>query len=202
LTLLGAIHSAGLTDIENREDHTIRSLPPVAFYSGASHDVLITGVTGYRTFDQHIQTVRGLLDRGCHVYILILDPRSPVAISLSSGEKKDIPAEISATLDIIRRQRLPSNPAFHIRFMQRRPPYTSVMVDGDAAPTGAVPRDSAGRVRVQPAASFESQHQGIVLQFAKRSYAPAGGFDYFAPDLRREWSEATEDTSLLTSVVV
>jgi ATPase subunit of ABC transporter with duplicated ATPase domains len=56
------------------------------------------------------------------------------------------------------------------------------MTDGDIAPTGSTPRDSGGRVRVQPAASFESQHKGIVLQFAKRPHPPVGGFDYFAQD--------------------
>jgi hypothetical protein len=39
--------------------------------------------------------------------------------------------------------------------------------------------------------------KGIVLQLAKRRYPPVGGFDYFARDLRQEWSKAEENPSLL-----
>ena len=75
--------------------------------------------------------------------------------------------------------------------MQRMPPFQAVMIDGDiSAPEGSTPQDLDGLIRVQPLSQYGTGHRGVVLQFRKtipNIDTPAGGFDYFAQDLRKQW---------------
>jgi hypothetical protein len=70
------------------------------------------------------------------------------------------------------------------------------MIDGDVAPTGVQPNDQEGQIRVQPYTLFSTGHEGVVFQFKKKLHVP-GAFDYFAEDLRNQWSKhAKEDPKL------
>ena len=188
-TLLHAVTRAGLFDIENREDESIQSLPPIELYRAARSEVLITGITGYRTFDQHIAVLKQLLDKGRKVYVLLLSPTCSDAIALTSVESKNIPAEIEQALDMANRAGLFAMKGFEVRLVDKKLPYTAVMVDGDLSPLGNEPADDDGQLRIQPSTFLKTQHRGLVIQLVNTPQK--SGFDYFAGDLRAIWMSAS-----------
>lgn len=189
-TLLEAVTRAGLFDIENREDESIQSLPPVAFYKTATAEVLITGITGYRTFDQHIAIIETLLKAGKRVRVLLLNPKCEDAKAMTETEQKDIPAEIEQALDMAARGGLFAMPGFEVALVDQKLPYTAVMIDGDLCPLGSNPLDGNGQLRIQPSTLFKTQHRGLVIQL--QNTAAKSGFDYFADDLRNVWKTALQ----------
>ena len=189
-TLLQAVTRAGLFDIENREDESIQSLPPVELYKTAQTEILITGITGYRTFDQHVAVLEGLLHRGKRVRVLLLSADSADAQALTPLEQKDIPAEIEQALDMANKAGLFQLRGFEVRLVAEKLPYTAVMVDGDLCPLGTHPADNDGQLRIQPSTFIKTQHKGLIIQL--RNTPAKSGFDYFAEDLREIWKGARE----------
>lgn len=193
VTLLQAVNSVGMVDIENREDR-VAPLPPHQFYERAKHEIVITGISAYRTFDQHLGVLHQCLKSGKKVYVMILHPDSKVLAEQSQMEGKDMAVEIREVLRVIKQAELHNHPGFTIRFRESLPPFTGVMIDGDIVPTGECARDENGQIRVQPVSSHRSQHSGIVLQLRKTQGPPVGTFDFFADDLRSQWvKDARED---------
>lgn len=177
----------GLVAVENRGSQN--PLPPAAFFESAKRQIVVTGVGAYRTFDQNKELLKQLLEKGIHVYVLMLVPDSAAARELSAIENKNIPLDIEQTLTVIKSEPLTAKPGFHIRFFDAMPPFTAVMIDGDIDPTGAAPLDAEATIRVQPRAAFGSQHQGVVMTFKQTQKAP-GAFKNFSSDIRRQWKAA------------
>jgi transcriptional regulator with XRE-family HTH domain len=186
MTLLEAAENAGLEHIENRDNFQY-VLPPEQFYEMAKCEIVITGVSAYRTFDQDIDLLHKMLKVGKRLRLLLLNPDSPDVEELSRREKLDIRASIETVINIIKLEELDQHPSFEIRFMQKLPPFTAVMIDGDVNPRGKVPQDADAQIRVQPATIYGVQHKGVILQFKKRREKPEGAFDYFAGDVREQW---------------
>ena len=185
-------------DLEIRDD-LHHHLPPSEMYKTIKREVLITGVSTYRTFDQHITLLHQTLDAGKRVYVLILNPdvnECPDVLALSAREKKDIRAEILQTITIIKEEKLNQHPGFQIKFMQKMPPFTAIMIDGDASHAGRA-LDEEGRILVQPGTVYETQHEGIILLFKRISRSTMSPFDYFARDLRKQWQNAKEKSDLI-----
>lgn len=198
VTLLHAVNSVGMVDIENRED-TAAPLPPHQFYERAMHEIVITGISAYRTFDQHLDVLKHCLRLGKKVFVLILRPDSPALAELSRLEKKDVAADIHEVLRVMKLAKLNEHAGFAVRFRETLPPFTGVMIDGDLVPTGEHARDENGQIRVQPVSPHRSQHRGIVLQLRKKQGPPVGTFDFFADDLRSQWAkDAREDKGLFS----
>ena len=197
LTLREACRDCGLVDVENRDDHR-HPLPPVSFYERAKSEVAISGVSAYRTFDQHVFVLKSLMDAGISIQILILDPTVAIGdlTRLEAREKSDIRGDIQHVIATIRHERLWEHPTFKIKFLPRLPPFTAVMIDGDirhdASRTKASPRDTTGEIRVQPISWGSTHHTGIVMQFRKKEQQPLGVFDYFSADLRKQWGDGAE----------
>lgn len=198
VTLLQAVNSVGMVDIENRED-TTAPLPPHQFYERALHEIVITGISAYRTFDQHLDVLKECLKSGKKVYVLILHPDSKVLTELSQLEGKDVAADIHEVLRVMNQAGLHAHPGLTVRFRESLPPFTGVMIDGDLVPTGEHAQDQNGQIRVQPVSAHRSQHRGIVLQLRKTQGPPVGTFDFFADDLRSQWTkDAREDKALFS----
>ena len=193
VSLLEAIESVGLVDIENRNEDLRKIsqiLPPEQFYETAKREIVITGISTYRTFEQNLHTLRTALGAEKTVRILILYP-DPKLIEekedLTNRERVDILNAIKGVISIIRLEKLDQERGFEIRFMRKLPPFTAVMIDGDVEPSGKIPQDTEGQIRVQPGTIYGTQHKGVILQFEKKREGPEGGFDYFAGDVRAQW---------------
>jgi hypothetical protein len=192
ITLEEAITGVGLVDIENRNDRRERVLPPEKFYELAKREIVITGVSAYRTFEEQVDVIREALRTGKKLRVLILHPNAPAIERLSNIENPPVKHDIAAVIEIIKRPRnkFHENPNFQIKFMQEMPPFTAVMIDGDVSPVDSEPQDQEGQIRVQPRAEYGTQHRGVILQFKKimatTDQAP-GPFDYFAEDVRNQW---------------
>jgi len=198
VTLLQAINGVGMVDIENREDLT-SPLPPEKFYQKALHEIVITGISAYRTFDQHLDILKECINSGKKIYVLIMHPKSKVLDNLSKVEGKNVSGDINEVIRVIKEANLQAHPGFTIRFRDELPPFTGVMIDGDLTPTGEKPRDQKGQIRVQPASAHRSQHRGIILQFQKKQKSQTGAFDFFADDLRNQWKFDAQEDKILFS---
>ena len=191
--LLSSVQLTGLTDIENREESGLHALPPGTFYEAANFEIVILGISNYGTLSQHRQLLIDALKANKSVHVVFLHPDSPDAKKMSAAEGRTMPQEIGVAIDSmygsvrVARQLAPNRPSlfsfpkFKVYYLATRPPYTGIMIDGDAFST--TPNDDAGEIRIQPSASFQSQHKGIVLQFQKKSVNC--GFTYFSNDLRQ-----------------
>ncbi len=81
ITLMEAIDSVGLSDIENR-DNLERVLPPAAFYGEAKYEIVISAITAFRTFDHNRSLLCRAIDDGKKVFILIVHPKSAVYLTI------------------------------------------------------------------------------------------------------------------------
>ena len=198
VTLLEAIDIVGLVDIENR-NNLERALPPAAFYNEAKREIVISAITAFRTFDQNLSLIMKAIDDGKKVFILIMHPKSQDIEFLQKREAPDIKSQLNEVINQIKKEELYKKSGFQIRFMQRLPFSTSVMIDGDLSPLGLYPKDQEGQIRVQPGAVHKTQHSGVIMQFRKKDIGKeAGVFDYFAQNLRKEWDEGLEDTEIFS----
>ncbi len=188
VTMLEALSSVGLVDIENRDDKQ-HALPPAEFLRVAKREIALSGISAYRTFDQNIEVIRQALEKGTKLFVLIMHPDSPNISIISEREKRDIRGDILQTIATIKIEGLAEHPGFQIRFLEKLPHFTAVMIDGDISPTGTVPQDRDGQIRVQPTTTHKSHHGGVILQFKKKSGGPAGAFDYFADEFRHQWND-------------
>lgn len=186
VTMMRAISSVGLTDIENRQDDA-SPLPPDSYYSLAQREIVISTLTGGLTFQLHIKVIEKALDRGVKVCILLLHPDSAEESQLESHRgirRRDIEKSIEAVVS----SGLTDHAGFAIRFRNQPPPFTAIMLDGDLSPTGVKPNDKAGQIRVQPVTTYVPLQRGTVLQFKKIGRSDSSSFDYFAEDLRKQWA--------------
>jgi|SRR5580700_3324742 hypothetical protein len=197
INLLGALDDVGLVDIENR-DHLNHALPPHQFYLTAEREIVITGVSALNTFTQHLDTLLDLLKSGKVVFVIILHPKSKHAEHMDAIEKRPVREEIFGVIGVVKRVGLNRHHGFKMKFFETLPSFTGVMIDGDVHPTGDFAQDAHGQMRVQPVRRHLTHHLGVVLQFRKKRKGPAGGFDFFAEDLRTQWNECREDPALLS----
>jgi predicted nucleotide-binding protein len=205
-TLVEAVTDVGLVDIENRNDRQ-HSLPPADFYQSAKKELAITGISSARTFDEHVGVLEQLLKKGVRIKILILHPESTDIERLTSREGRGIANDIWQVLKIIHMKGFMDNPKFTLRLMDRIPPFTAAMVDGDLEGGEEASPAANAEVRVQPGTFHSTQHQGVILtlvnkpvQARRRTVNAAmpsgqheGGFAYFAEDLRKQWGEAIQE---------
>jgi len=193
VTLRQAVTRVGLMDIENREETHVLQLPPEKFYIKATREIVMTGVSLYRTFEEQlmIDIFSEALGKEEKLYFIILHPNAPDVKRWGKLVNSDIKHDIDAVIRIIKKHKFHKDPNFQIKFMQRMPPFQAVMLDGDiSAPEGSMPQDIDGQIRVQPLSQYATTHRGIVLQFRKiipDTGEPQGAFDYFAQDLRKQW---------------
>ncbi len=186
IALDAAARQAGLVDIENRQNDR-NLLPPKEFYESARSEIAMLALTAFRTFDMDIGHVRQALDSGKRVRVLILRPDSPAIPGLTKlHEGLNIQSQIEDVIGKIHHAAFHTHPGFEIRFLANVPPFTSVMIDGDISATTDSPDDQFGQIRVQPATRYQTQHKGLIVQFAKTE--PGCLFDLFAADLREHWS--------------
>ncbi|MFH1524400.1 MAG: hypothetical protein ABIF04_05495 [Chloroflexota bacterium] len=187
VTMLEALNSVGLVDIENRDDKK-HALPPAQFFDMAEREIAFSGISAYRTFDQNISEIKQALGNGRRIFVLILHPDSSAIQGISEKEKRDIRGDIMQTLATINREGFAKRSGFQVKFLEKLPQFTAVMADGDIAPIGEIPQDHNGQIRVQPTTTHNTHHGGIILQFKKKSEKPAGAFDHFADEFRHQWN--------------
>jgi len=197
MTMLEALQSVGLVDIENRDDKQ-HALPPAQSFDIAEREIALSGISAYRTFDQNINEIKQALGNGRRIFVLILHPDSPEIQKISEREKRDIRGDIMQTIATINREGFAKRSGFQIKFLEKLPQFTAVMTDGDISPIGEVPQDHNGQIRIQPTTTHNTHHGGIILQFKKKSEKPAGAFDHFADEFRHQWNvEGFSDPKLL-----
>jgi hypothetical protein len=185
-TITEAAGEVGLVDVEDRQNDQ-NPLPPPEFYALAKKEIAISGVSAFRTFDQHFQILQRALDSGKRLYVLIVAPDSPALPGLIHAHLEiDIPRQIGEVINRIIRTKLVNYPNFQIRFLQDVPPFTGNMIDGDLSPSSTIPDDAEGHIRVQPTTKYQTRHSGMIFQFAR--IPGGGGFDLFAADFRDQWA--------------
>lgn len=209
VSLLTGIGQAGLIDIEDR-DYEEKPLPPAGYYRRAEHEIALTGITLITTFRLHRELLLERLKANIEIYVLLLDPYSQDVHRINENEdrrdKTDIRNEIRDTLSIMNSAgflEYYKMHMFHVKFLQEKPPFIGVMIDGDIA--RATPWTHGAQIRVQPLRMYKSVHKGTILQFkyekkgrtSKSKGSHLGGFDFFAEDLRNQWSKAKENESYL-----
>lgn len=181
--------SAGLTALENREDPTT-SAPPERVFDLPEKEIVITGLSCYRTFDVHLDKVKQLLSRNINVYIMIVDPDSEDMPNITKRQGVNIRNDIMQTINKIKAHSLAQSPLFHIRYFQRMPPFTGILIDGDILAHDRVADDMRGSLRIQPATEFTPHQKGLIFSFVKTAGKKLGGFDLYAKDLRSQWHYA------------
>ena len=181
--LPNATEEIGLVDIENRQNDK-NILPPSAFYERARTQIVLTAITAFRTIDQDHAILSSALQRGVDLRLLIMAPDSPEIPQLEAIHYLAIKSQIEDVVDRIRRLGFSKNPRFQVRFLQKSPRFTAVMLDGDVD-SAVSPKDEYGQIRVQSGTSHKTQHNGLVLQFAK--VRNGDGFELFASDVRSQW---------------
>jgi hypothetical protein len=205
VSLLTGIGQAGLVDIEDR-DYEEKPLPPAEYYRLAKHEIALTGITLITTFRLHRELLLERLKANIEIYVLLIDPlNSPEVHRINENEdrrdKTDIRHEIRDALSIMNSAgflEYYNKHMFHVRFLQEKPPFIGVMIDGDIARVSPWAHDA--QIRVQPLRMYKSVHKGTILQFKhekKERSSRLGGFAFFAADLREQWSRAKENESYL-----
>lgn len=179
----------GLVDVVSRSDLS-DAHKYERFIQGADKEVVITGITLLRSADQHIETIKGVLNKGVIVYIMMLDPKSSDIEWLSANENKSIADDIKGTLKVLKKEGIDKHPGFKYTYFKKMPTFTAVMIDGDLCPTGEKPKDIRGKIRVYARTEYGTQHRGVILQFEKTNSQDAA-FDFFAGDLRQQWEANT-----------
>ncbi len=180
VTLLQAINSAGLVDIENRID-SHNPVAPSAFMASAKQEIAISGISLSLTFRLHLDLIQKMLRRGVKVRALLLHPDT--ATTIGSTDRR---ADIAGVINVINSSGLVLHPGFAVRFRKSIPPFTAIMVDGDIEPTGEHPNDKLGQIRIQPSTAHSPLQSGTALRF-RRTIGSASSYDFFANDLRRQW---------------
>ena len=176
----------GLTSVEVRSDPKA-SIPPERIFRRATREMFLSGISCYRTFDQHKEEIADILNGGKKVSVLIMDPDSPDVAALSRRLNKAIDVDIRQVIQVVKNM---NSPNLRLRLMSRPPPFSAVMVDGDIGGTwNGVGAGAA--VRVQPLVVDNLQHRGFIFEFSQRADAPQSGFDFFSADLRKQWRDAS-----------
>ncbi len=189
VTLVKAIRSVGLTDIESRNEGD-RHLAPEALYTWPGlQEIVITGITAASSFQSHLGLIKRLLADKKDVYVLICREDTPSLDRLSQVECRPLRDDIAQVRRVIEAERLLDDERFHIRAFGELPTFTAVMLNGDLVPRGSGPTDARGVVRVQPRRTASRHHDGIVLQFTNPGRV-LDGFNVFAADLREQWRSA------------
>lgn len=201
LTLIGAVRTAGLVDIEVR-DSGERTLPPEEFLRTAEHEILMTGPTLYTILKASAESTHifeELLSRGVRVKLLMLHPSHAASDLKALGKrvgKRYLIHEVEEALGYVARQRLHQNRCFELRFAKSIATFNAVLIDGDVEGAGKIGRKTA-QIRVQPLNTAGSTHKGIVLQFRQSKPGQIGGYENFAEDVILQWKGAKPDPSLI-----
>jgi hypothetical protein len=201
VTLLEAIRTAGLVDIELR-DSSEKTLPPEEFLNSAKHEVVITGPTLYTILKASHETTHvfsDLLGRGVLVKLLMLHPiRAATDIKLLGKRvgKPYLKSEIEQAIAFVIRQGLNKHPNFELRFAPSLATFNAIMIDGNIEASGAMGSRHA-EIRVQPLNTMQTTHKGIVFQFRKTVVHKIGGYENFAEDLALQWKRAKPDRSFV-----
>jgi hypothetical protein len=208
LPLEVAIKRVGLVDIENREERGDYQLPPIAFYKKARREIVITGPTLLKTFNDDAKLLVQALEDGKKIYVMFLHPVAKDEIErLTMIHQIPIGEYLKSVISRINILNLLSCPNFRVRFFNKMPPFQGVMIDGDLefiklSPNDQ-PNDSFGEIRIQPLTTSKTIHSGLIVQLRKRPSertVPAGPFDSFAEDLREQWMKfAVEDLEVFKS---
>lgn len=192
--LIGGAQESGLVAVQVRG--VDNPIPPQKYIRLAKKELVITGISAYRTFDQYIEVIKETLTAGVDVYVIIMDPDSSATKEISNIEKKNVSVDILQTVDNIKQKKLNQFNNFYIKFSTQVPSYTAVMVDGDINSVGAKSYDEGGKIRVQPRSLHGLQDQGVILQF-ENNENKGNGFAYFSADLRKQWLAAIKKPDLL-----
>jgi len=196
-----AIENTGLVDIENRDNFNFE-LPPKPFYEIAKNEIFIIGLSLYMTFHKYADLIEETIARNIKMYVVLMHPKSEDLMKLTEKERRSIKNDIIATIDTIKLRRLHDYPEFRVKFIQKLPAFTGIMIDGDVSPASSSINDEFGQVRIQPHAPHVSVHKGVIFQLKKiikSENKPAGPFDYFAHEFRETWkADAAFDKDLFT----
>lgn len=185
VTMLEAITTAGLVDIESREDEQ-HTLPPVQFYRQARREVVISGISMALTFQLHVAEIRDMLNAGIKVYVLMVHPGS-LELNIHESRTQRRINDIRRVISAIQEEELIRHPGFHVRFRRRMPSFAAIMIDGDLVPTGTSAQDATAHIRVEPAAQYLPLQRGVVIHLKNGVGERARPFNYFAEDLRSQW---------------
>ena len=170
----------GLQGVENRNDPG-QSLPPEDFFNKAKREVAVSGVSCFRTFDQHKALIEEMLKDKRELYFLIVDPDSQDMPSINKRHSKPIDAEIRQVLQTIRHNKFHTWSNFHIRMSTGLPPFTAVMIDGDISELALPADDRPGKLRVQPVRRTHRTEQGNHSHFRQDHRRTAGWVRLLCP---------------------
>lgn len=197
IALVKSATSLGVAKLEMRSN---KDNPKVAadYYESAKEQIVLTGLTLRTSFDQHRAPLKAALKRGIQLYIMMLNPDIEGIKDLTKIQERKILQDIQDVIELLCtdffKDYLLDKRSLHIRFFDKLPPFTAIMIDGDILNPGDTARDDNAQIRVQTQTMYNSQHDGIILQIKKNS---GGAFDYYANDLRLQWKNGLERSDLL-----
>lgn len=191
--------AVGLTSVEDRSDPG-QAVPPEVIFRKARHEIFISGVSCYRTFDQHRDVVDEVVESGKTLCVLLMDPDSPDVAEMSIRLKKPIAKEIRQVMTIIHNNPRLRDGRVRIRLMSRLPTFTAVMIDG-AVSGGGHPEESTREIRIQHLVTHNVQHKGVILVFGPSATGNVDGFDLYSSDLREQWNDASASEKKVAEIV-
>jgi len=189
ISLRRNIELVGLTDVNSRANKET-DLPPEEIFTHADREILVFGISAYRTFDQHMELLKSALSANRRVLVLLLDPNVGAVDELSRRDGKRVGEDIRSTIHRINQEHLIENSNFQVKFYDFAPHYTCIATD--ASIDGVKPlRKGGARVRVQPMSFYKNaNHDGIIFQLDD-TRAESDGFHFFVHDLRKIWDRAS-----------
>jgi hypothetical protein len=197
-TVLQAVIDAGIKDVE-LWNLAGTALPPDRFFKAARKEIVVSAATAHATLNRFPELLKSIAGAGISVCFLLLHPLSgkPELRRWSRRENNHFANMVSESQRVAKLVRDKGyHKLFHFRFVDTLAPFTAIMIDGDAGHIDH-PADSEGQLRVHPCSKYSfGSKGGLVIQLAKGR--EPGAFDYYAVDLRKQWAEAKEDSSLFS----
>lgn len=187
-SLLLKSRDLGLLYIENDGSKSL-SANVQKLYLNSKKEIVITGPNLDNTFQFYLQLIKNKLNENINVYIIILNPNSAELPRMVEMSKRRMDLEIQQTIGIIKLNKLTENKSFHIRFFDKVPKFTAIMIDGNLEDD----KENAGIMRVEPRFDYDTHQKskGPSLVLTKIPNKETV-FDAFAYDLKKQWENAKE----------
>lgn len=175
-------------------DNSKKPAPPGELFTSAEREIAISGVTCFRTLDMHRDLILQALNAKKSVCFLLPHPDGQALKLLQTIETfEQLPALLRQSLDLIKSLGLPKFPNFSVRYFHDEfPPFTGFMLDGDIQNATNPDRRATSMLRIQLRGMRSLQHSGLIIVCPWPDIA----FDYYAADMRKQWSIARPDPAL------
>ncbi len=180
----------GLVGVEHRGDPG--RVHAADLYEQAEKEILIYATTGHASIVLNLPTLWRKLGQGVKVKVAIVDPdAAEITSTYTSIVAEDAKRRVKAVIRHITEQGLlKEHNKFELRFLREAVPFSAIMVDGDVEAVRGSPADEKGIIRMEPLSLYSERTEDSLFFTFKKVDGLAGGFSYYARDIRMRWRDA------------